>query len=433
MRQPRATARRGDELIYLFDQVDVSECLQRPQLRQHGKLVDHVLETAADLRAVAQAAVGTKVNGLRDVVFHLRRTCVAKGELRAMQRQIEAVAAVSDVVRHFNEVGFQQLVAVVRRAFHCKLTNMDTAGGHHAGHARDVAGDEGSSLSNTDLVNTDEDDRTTSAAASLAGDPPRQDQADVFTRHVGQPPLQRRSIGVQVHFGKRASRGSLTSTMARQLDDAVVLDMSHAAVSATANIEEDHVAAHDVGCSSQLAVDDAMADVQQDKEVVLNGVQDAASSSKCKGGGSFVEALQELDNPLQTGTVAPDGDRGVLLSRSRGRCASDELGKTAGDHVKERVIELGVYPSAFRLRHRPLGDRGAFAHHIQSVSGARLWLQGSPLKMHLYADNDADLDKAFGLAQDLVATVALQFQSWLTQRQALARSAWRSGVDGVPT
>ena len=145
--------RRGDELIYLFEQVDVSECLQRPQLRQHGKLVDQVLEPAADLRAVAQAAVGTKVNGLRDVVFHLRRTSVAKGDLKAMQKQIEAVAAVSDVVRHFNEVGLQQLVAVVRSAFHSKLPNLDTAGAHSASHARDVAGNEGGSLHIAEWMN----------------------------------------------------------------------------------------------------------------------------------------------------------------------------------------------------------------------------------------------------------------------------------------
>ena len=198
-RQPRATVRRGDELIYLFEQVDVSECLQRPQLRQHGKLVDQVLETAADLRAVAQAAVGTKVNGLRDVVFHLRRTSVAKGDLKAMQKQIEAVAAVSDVVRHFNEVGLQQLVAVARRAFHCKLPNLDTAGAHSASHARDVAGDEGGSLPNADLVNTDEDNRTTSAATSLAGGLPRQDQVDEVHTVPSQVGTQADGIYQQPH------------------------------------------------------------------------------------------------------------------------------------------------------------------------------------------------------------------------------------------
>ena len=109
----------------------------------------------------------------------------------------------------------------------------------------------------------------------------------------------------------------------------------------------------------------------------------------------------------------------------------DGVGKTAGGHVRERVIELGEFPSAFRLKHRLLGDRGAFASHIQSVSGARLWFQGSPLKMHLYADNEESLDKAFGMAQDLVATVALQFRSWRTTRPALARPAWRSDVDGA--
>ena len=123
-----------------------------------------------------------------------------------------------------------------------------------------------------------------------------------------------------------------------------------------------------------------------------------------------------MGNPTHLGVkAAPAGDHRDLLSRSRGRGASDGVGKTAGGRVTERAIELGESHLAFRLKHRLLGDRGAFVRHIQSVSGVRLWLQWSPLKMHLYADNDESLDKAVGLAQDLVATVALQFLHWHTK------------------
>ena len=115
-RQPRATVCRGDELVYLFEREDVFERVHRPTPLQPGRLVDQVLAVAADLGIVAQSAVDVKINGLRDVVFHLRRSGVPQGDLRVMQKQIEAIAAATDVVRHFNEVGLRSLFASARRA-----------------------------------------------------------------------------------------------------------------------------------------------------------------------------------------------------------------------------------------------------------------------------------------------------------------------------
>ena len=139
---PRATVRRGDELIYLFEQEDVAELIHRKLPVQSSTLVDQVLAAAADLRAVAQSAVDTKINGLRDVVFHLRRAGLPKDDLRAIQKQIEAVAAVTDVIRHFNEVGLQNLVARARRAFEAPRGASHLAHGPLPQEADEIDGDE---------------------------------------------------------------------------------------------------------------------------------------------------------------------------------------------------------------------------------------------------------------------------------------------------
>ena len=128
-------------------------------------------------------------------------------------------------------------------------------------------------------------------------------------------------------------------------------------------------------------------------------------------------AVQGMDHSLQF--AAEDAKavvHTILRPRNGNPNTSTDMDTAADCAALVAVIELGELPPAFRLRHRLLGDRGRFVHHIQDVTRAKVWCKGSPLKIHTSAFNDESLDKAVRLARHLVDTVAQQYDLWRKKR-----------------
>ena len=71
------------------------------------------------------------------------------------------------------------------------------------------------------------------------------------------------------------------------------------------------------------------------------------------------------------------------------------------------VLDLSVFSVAFHARRRVLGPRGGVVHHLQDLSGARVWCK--PDQLVISADSQDDLDMATQMAKDLVATVTGDF------------------------
>jgi rRNA processing protein Krr1/Pno1 len=143
-------------------------------------------------------------------------------------------------------------------------------------------------------------------------------------------------------------------------------------------------------------------------EVVITASSQDALDQAAESVETLITEVYALQDKWVAGEIGDDNPH-----KARGGEQVASASSSSDGRKREHTIELGEYQKAFRFRVEFLGEKGANVHHIQDETKSKLWLSDTePKTLTISAYSDSDLERAIGMAEDLLETVDAKYYEW---------------------